>query len=101
MPSLLAYWLGLMSHLGSTFSKNDGPGPCPGGQNFYLLCFSQNVLKRALGALGGPWRALGPLFPLFFHYFSPFFLPCGGPYFSFYNAVISPPISPLKAAALV
>ena len=30
MPSFLAYRHGLMSHLGSTFSKNDGPGPCPG-----------------------------------------------------------------------
>ena len=68
MPSFLAYRHGLMSHLGSTFPKNDGPGPCPGADFFTFLVFFQNVLKRALEALGGPG---GPI-SLDFSPFSPF-----------------------------
>ena len=92
MPSFLAYRHGLMSHLGSTFSKNDGPGPCPGG-GIFLLFFFQNVLKRALGALGGlggPWGALGgPYFPLFSSIFPPF-SPVGAPIFPSITAVQCP-----------
>ena len=47
-------------------------------------------VHHALGALGGPIS----------FYFPTFFPPLGAPYFSSYTAVISPPISPLKAAAL-
>ena len=68
-------------------------------QHLYFF-WSQNCPKRApraLGCPGGPW---GPYFPLFFRYFLPSPPPLGAPYFSFYTAVISPPISPLKAAAL-
>ena len=79
-------------------------GPGPAGRNFHFFSIffvgPQNVLKRCprgLGGPGGPWGALGgPIFLIF----PPFFPPLGAPYFSFYTAVISPPISPLKAAAL-
>ena len=101
MPSFLAYRLGLMSHLGSTFPKNDGPGPCPGGQFFhFFFVFFQNVLKRALGALGGlggPWGGPGgPISPIF----RPF-PPSGGPLFFLLYRCDIPPISPSMAAALV
>ena len=88
MPSFLAYHIGLMSHPGSTFSKNDA---CPGGvRNFDIFLIFPNCPKKGPGGPGGA------IFPLF-SFLPP---PCGGPYFSFYTAVISPPISPLKAAAL-
>ena len=45
----------------------------------------------ALGAPGGPW---GPYFRTIFTLFSPFFPPCGAPYFSFYAAALwgAPPV---------
>ena len=85
MPSFLAYHIGLMSHLGSTFSKNDGPGPCPGGRNFDIFLIFPKCPKKGPGGPGGPWGALGgpggALGALFSPYFPPFFPPWGAPYF--------------------
>ena len=59
-----------------------GPVRPAGILNFFVFSkMFQNVIKRALGALGGPW---GPYFPLFFPYFPPpLWGPLFPPYFSF------------------
>ena len=54
----------------------------------------ENCVEGSWDHLGVLLARLGPILGRI----SP---PLGGPYFSFYTAVISPPISPLKAAALV
>ena len=69
----------------------------PGGRNFDVFLIFPKCPKKVPG---GPGGALGALFPHIFRVFSPLSPPLGAPYFSFYTAVISPPISPLKAAAL-
>ena len=94
MPSFLAYRHGLRSHLGSPFSKNDGPVPAAILDQKFDFPFCPKTAQKgppgprgALGALGGPW---GPFVLLFF----PLFPPCGGPYFSFYAAALwgAPPV---------
>ena len=84
MPSFLAYHIGLMSHLGSTFSKNVAVRWGAGILTFFDFSkMFQNVLKRVLGALGALGKPWGPYFPLFSPIFPPFSPPLGAPYFSF------------------
>ena len=71
-------------------------------QKFDFLFSSQNRPKSAPRAPGGPGGPWGTLFPIFFQYFFPFVppSPLGGPYFSFYTAVISPPIPPFSPSKI-
>ena len=80
-----------------------GPGPCAPGvrpAKIFYFFWSPKCPKKCPAGPGGPWGALGGPWGPYFPLFPPFFHPLGAPYFSFYTAVISPPISPLKAAAL-
>ena len=70
------------------------------GPTFLIFFFAPKLLQKGLqgpGGLGAPQDTIPLIFSLFFTVFSP----SGGPHnFSFYAAVISPPISPFKAAAV-
>ena len=59
MPSFLAYRLGLMSHLGSTFSKNDVPGPWPGGRKKAQKMLNKKHEKKTVRT-GQKWIQPGP-----------------------------------------
>ena len=69
--------------------------------NILIFFFVPKLPKKGPGGPGGPWGPWGALFPFIFPLFFPLFPPLWGPLFFLLYCCDIPPISPLKAAALL